>query len=118
LHPIAAQGFNLALYEAAVLAEGILAKQDSGESVVMTDLLAMLERSQKQQKTSVQVSHWLTKIFSTRSTLANCLLSAGMTGFNMATPVKTRFMNLMTGRAGRVPALLMTSSENQHAATD
>lgn len=111
LHPIAAQGFNLALYEAAVLAEGLLAKQSVSEGFTAADLVVLLERSRKQQKISVQVSHWLTRIFSSNSVLANGLLSAGMAGFNMAIPVKTRFMKLMTGRAGRVPTLLMSPPE-------
>jgi 2-octaprenyl-6-methoxyphenol hydroxylase len=111
LHPIAAQGFNLALYEAAVLAEGMLAKSRNQERLTTANLAQLLQKSRKQQTVSVKVSHWLTRIFSSQNTIANCLISAGMLSFNLITPVKTRFMNLMTGRSGRVPSLLIRQPE-------
>ena len=111
LHPIAAQGFNLALYEAAVLVEGMLKKLNSCESVTATDLHAILEQSRQQQSVSVSVSHWLAQIFSYDSAPANLLLSLGMTGFNAVTPLKKKFTSVMTGRSGRVPSLLMRQPE-------
>lgn len=111
VHPIAAQGFNLALYEAAVLAEGIQAKCQQQEKITAAELFAMLSHSKTQQKVSVKVSHYLAQLFSSQSTLASLLLSAGMTGFNLATPLKNKFINLMTGRSGRVPALLLAQME-------
>ncbi len=111
LHPIAAQGFNLALYEAAVLVEGILTKRNRGESVSAADLHHMLEASRQQQSVSVHVSHWLSQLFTTNSKPANILLSIGMAGFNAATPIKTKFIQMMTGRSGRVPTLLMRQNE-------
>jgi 2-octaprenyl-6-methoxyphenol hydroxylase len=107
LHPIAAQGFNLALYEAAVLVEGILAKRELSESVTTADLNSMLAQSRPQLTVSVNVSHWLSKLFSSQSPSVNFLLSLGMSGFNAATPVKTKFIKMMTGKSGRVPSLLM-----------
>jgi 2-octaprenyl-6-methoxyphenol hydroxylase len=111
LHPIAAQGFNLALYEAAVLVEGILTKHERCESVTAADLQSMLESSRQQQTASVNVSHWLNRIFSSNSTPAHLLISIGMAGFNAATPIKTKFIKMMTGRSGRVPSLLMRQNE-------
>ncbi len=111
VHPIAAQGFNLALYEAAVLAEGIQAKCMQHEKINIAALLALLNHSKTQQTISVKVSHWLAQLFSSQSTLASFLLSAGMTSFNLATPLKNKFTNIMTGRAGRVPALLLAKTE-------
>jgi 2-octaprenyl-6-methoxyphenol hydroxylase len=111
LHPIAAQGFNLALYEAAVLVEGILAKLNRCELVNTADLQAMLDDARQQQSVSVGVSHWLSQIFSYDSLPVNILISLGMTGFNVVTPIKKKFMSLMTGRSGRVPSLLMKQIE-------
>jgi len=111
LHPIAAQGFNLALYEVAVLVERMMDKLNRCESVSAADLQTMLEQSRTQQFVSVSVSHWLSKIFANQSLPANILLSLGMTGFNALTPVKKKFMSMMTGRSGRVPSLLMKQSE-------
>ncbi|HTM63917.1 MAG TPA: FAD-dependent monooxygenase [Gammaproteobacteria bacterium] len=107
LHPIAAQGFNLALYEAAVLVEGIMEKRNRSESVSAADLQAILGLSRKQLNVSVNVSHWLSQIFSLDAAPAHWLLSLGMTGFNAAAPVKKTFINMMTGRSGRVPSLLL-----------
>lgn len=111
LHPIAAQGFNLALYEAAVLVEGMFEKRNRGESVTAADLQSILELSRKQQTVSVNVSHWLSQIFSSNFAPAHWLLSLGMSGFNAAAPVKKHFIKLMTGRSGRVPSLLMRQYE-------
>lgn len=111
LHPIAAQGFNLALYEAAVLVEGISTKRHGGHPVSAADLHDMLLQSRQQLTVSVNVSHWLTRIFSSNSLPANLLLSLGMAGFNATTPIKTKFMKMMTGRSGRVPTLLMRQHE-------
>ncbi len=107
LHPIAAQGFNLALYEAAVLVEGMLAKRNRHESISAADLNDMLQQARQQLKVSVNVSHWLSQVFSTDSTAVNLLLSLGMTGFNVCAPVKNKFIHMMTGRSGRVPSLLL-----------
>lgn len=111
LHPIAAQGFNLALYETAVLVEGITAKLKGGESISAFDLNAMLEHARQQLSVSVGVSHWLSQLFAYDSAPLNMLLSLGMTGFNTVAPVKKKFMNMMTGRSGRVPTLLMKQIE-------
>jgi 2-octaprenyl-6-methoxyphenol hydroxylase len=111
LHPIAAQGFNLALYEVAVLVERMTDKLNRSESVTAADLEAMLQQSRNQLLVSVGVSHWLSRIFANNSVPANLLLSLGMTGFNAFTPAKKKFMGLMTGRSGRVPSLLMKQYE-------
>lgn len=118
LHPIAAQGFNLALYEAAVLVEGMLEKLDRCESVSAADLHAILLKSRQQLMVSVNVSHWLSQLFTKDSAPANLALSLGMAGFNAATPIKNTFIRMMTGRSGRVPSLLMRLHENEkHDAT-
>lgn len=111
LHPIAAQGFNLALYEVAVLVEGILEKRKQNTPITAASLHQLLAQNRSQQIVSVKVSHWLNKLFSRQSLPTNFLLSLGMTGFNMATPVKNKFMQVMTGRFGRVPSLLMRQNE-------
>jgi 2-octaprenyl-6-methoxyphenol hydroxylase len=111
LHPIAAQGFNLALYETALLVEGIMEMRKTGESVTAAGLHSILEKSRTQQSVSVQVSHWLSQIFSSNYLPANMLLSLGMAGFNAAAPIKKKFMMMMTGRNGRVPSLLMRQLE-------
>ncbi len=111
LHPIAAQGFNLALYEVATLAEGILEKVRQQEEVTAADLQKMSEKTQKQQAASIGMSHRLSRLFSADSLLVNLLLQMGMVFFDVATPVKKRFIKGMIGRMGRVPSLLMSTNE-------
>lgn len=113
LHPIAAQGFNLALFEAATLIDGITARLDNCQTVTCSDLYAMLQQARQQQNVSMNVSHWLTQLFSRDTLPVNCLLSLGMTGFDLLPPLKRKFIGLMTGRAGRVPSLLMKQLDNE-----
>lgn len=111
LHPIAAQGFNLALYETAVLAEGMLARLSQGQPVTAADLQTLSSQIERQQRVSIGVSDGLAKIFSRQAMWSNWLLSLGMTGFDALPSVKKQFIGMMTGRMGRVPSLLMSNQE-------
>jgi 2-octaprenyl-6-methoxyphenol hydroxylase len=108
LHPIAAQGFNLALYEVATLAEAIMEKISRQESFTAVDLQVISAQTQKQQATSLGVSHQLSRLFSSHSPLMEIAVQIGMVGLDIATPVKKRFINSLMGRAGRVPRLLLS----------
>jgi 2-octaprenyl-6-methoxyphenol hydroxylase len=107
LHPIAAQGFNLALYEVAILAEGIMQKIARNEIFTPADLQGIQDQIQKHQSASIGVSHRLSRLFSIDSALAGAAVQLGMIGLDIAKPVKKRFIDGMTGRAGRVPRLLL-----------
>lgn len=109
LHPIAAQGFNLALYELAALAEGIMEKIASQQTFNADDLQRISTQTQKQQATSIGVSHRLSRIFSSHSPLAGFATQLGMIGLDISTPIKKRFIQGMLGRTGRVPQLLLKS---------
>lgn len=102
LSPIAAQGFNLALYEVAVLVDGIKAK---------LDLKQISEQIQRQQSMSIGVSHRLTKMFSNRYSFMSLALQLGMMGLDITTPVKKSFIANIMGRTGRVPKLLLNAKE-------
>lgn len=104
LHPIAAQGFNLALYEVAILVEIILAKKDQ---LTTADLLAASEQIRKQQDLSIGVSHGISQVFDHESPLASIAAQLGMVGLDIATPLKRRFISGIMGRRGRVPQLLL-----------
>lgn len=109
LHPIAAQGLNLALYETAVLVDGIKAKLKQGQSIQANDLLAMSDRLQMQQSISSGVSHRLSQWFGTSSVLKQAALQWGMVGFDLITPLKRKFMSAMLARSQQVPSLLLES---------
>lgn len=91
LHPIAAQGFNLALYEVAVLAQGLKQKQD---------LQQIHAKTQKQQAATIGVSHRLSTMFGSNSKIFSLASQLGMMGFDLALPAKRKFMQVMAGKMG------------------
>jgi 2-octaprenyl-6-methoxyphenol hydroxylase len=98
LHPVAAQGFNLALYEAAALVKIIREKLSRQTAFTAADLLRVNEETQKHQAKTIGVSHRLARLFSSDSVLMNIALQAGMIGFDLATPVKKRFIKGILGK--------------------
>ena len=111
LHPIAAQGFNLALYEVACLVEGITAELAAGRSLTATDLACISQQTEQQQRVSTFVSDKLARFFSKPQPGLSWLASLGMASFDCVSPLKKQFMSMMTGRAGTPPALLVSNLE-------
>jgi 2-octaprenyl-6-methoxyphenol hydroxylase len=109
LHPIAAQGFNLALYELAVLAEAILDKTAHGLSFTAKDLQAVQERIMQQQSLSIFVSHRLARLFLPHEWAFSFAVQLGMIGLNTCTFIKRKFMERILARAGKVPRLLLAT---------
>lgn len=107
LHPIAAQGFNLALYEVAVLVESIVEKMHRHESLTTIDLQKITERIQSKQAISIGMSHRLAQLFSKDSFFKNIFLQLGMIGLDVAIPIKKQFIKTVIGRTGQVPRLLL-----------
>ena len=98
LHPIAAQGLNLALYEIAILAE-LLQKN--------TFTLDQLPKYNEQQNFSQQLSHQLTWLFSSDFFIFNIARSLGMIGFDLFPTLKKRFALRSIGKKGNIPRLLV-----------
>ena len=111
LHPIAAQGFNLALYEVAMLVEKISAKQTAGEAFSPHDFKMIAEEVQSHQSAILNFSHRMTTAFSIRTAWMSVLSSLAMVGMNAFTPIKKHFIRRMTGRAGSVPALMLRGKD-------
>ncbi|EKD72316.1 MAG: hypothetical protein ACD_45C00703G0001 [uncultured bacterium] len=99
IHPIAATGFNLALYEVAIVAEH-LGKQSAG-SVSLTGLPDFLT----QQKININLSHYLTRLFSLDFSIAHTAQQIGLLGFDMCSTAKRSFIKRMAGKIGYMPAL-------------
>lgn len=106
LHPIAAQGFNLALFEVATLVEAI----NKNSTFTAQDLHHIYTQTQKQESISMGVSHRLSGIFSSQSILVGLAVQLGMIAFDISVPIKKRFIAKMMGRSGRVPNLLLSES--------
>lgn len=110
LHPIAAQGFNLALYEVATLVEGIMEKVASQTLFNAEDLQIIHAKTQKRQAASIGVSHRLSRLFSSDSFTSGFAAQIGMIGLNVVTPIKRKFMQSILGRTGSVPQLLLSET--------
>ncbi len=108
LHPVAAQGFNLALYDVAVLVEKIQEKLRNNENFLAKDLQLVSDNIQSRQASIIKTSHRLTRLFSSSGTTLGFILPLGMSSLNVITPIKKRFINMMTGRLGQVPNLLIS----------
>jgi 2-octaprenyl-6-methoxyphenol hydroxylase len=95
IHPIAAQGLNLALYEVAVVASALLEKKP------------MLMDNINQQNFSQTLSHRLTWLFASDMFVLNQVRQAGLVGLDLMTSIKKRFATHTIGRSGFMPNLLI-----------
>lgn len=108
MHPIAAQGFNLALYEVATLIELIESALQNGKSLDASIFCELDAKIKSHQSASIGVSHQLTHLFSKESKVPNIAIALGMVGLDVLKPVKTHFIQKMMGSAGRLPRLLLS----------
>lgn len=111
LHPIAAQGFNLALYEVACLVEGIQQAKAAGMPLTASALAAISEKTEQQQRVSATVSDQLARLFLKPLPGLSFLAGLGMAGFDCLPSLKKQFTTMMIGHAGTPPALLVSNWE-------
>lgn len=97
VHPIAAQGLNLALHEIAVLAEHWHS----------TDRLSLENLPTHLQPHHLNFSHRLTQWFSTDFLLGKLVRQVGMVGLDVCQVGKKRFIQRALGKATYVPKLLL-----------
>ncbi|OGT36861.1 MAG: hypothetical protein A3F11_08760 [Gammaproteobacteria bacterium RIFCSPHIGHO2_12_FULL_37_14] len=97
LHPIAAQGFNLALYEVSALSAAMLDKNNKYESFTSNDLQKIIQCTQKQRFFSMQASHQLARLPNYHSLVLNMFLSLGMVGLDITKPLKSNLIKRISG---------------------
>lgn len=106
IHPVGAQGFNLALRDAAVLAE-VLADSDQtdpGEA----GLLHQYSRWRKpDQRRTIAFSDGMTRLFSHPSPLASAIRTGGLMAHALLPGMRRRLANASMGYRGRVPRLAL-----------
>lgn len=106
IHPVGAQGFNLALRDVAVLAE-ILAddgQDDPGDS----RLLQQYSRwRQADQRSTIAWSDGITRLFAHPSRLAAGIRTAGFMAHTLLPGLRRRVANQAMGYRGRVPRLAL-----------
>jgi 2-octaprenylphenol hydroxylase len=98
IHPLAGQGANLGLQDAAELAEVISAAIEKGLHPGDRPVLRRYERARK--GANLTMLHFMTglnRLFATDSTVVGALRSAGMRLFNRSGPIKERAVKVALG---------------------
>jgi 2-octaprenyl-6-methoxyphenol hydroxylase len=104
MHPIAGQGFNLGLRDAATLAEVLVDSLpgDPGSSEVLTRYAAW---RQTDRDAIIGFTDGLVRLFGSRLPPLRWLRSAGLMVFDLSPTAKSAMSRLSQGFAGRLPRL-------------
>ena len=98
VHPLAGQGANLGLQDAACLAEVIAKAMQNGEHPGDRPVLRRFERSRKgENATMLHFMTGLNRLFATDSTLLKELRTAGMRLFNQSGPIREHVVSVALG---------------------
>jgi len=100
LHPVAGQGFNLALRDCATLCGQLklAGVQPLGDLAL---LQSYLQLQLKDQQTTIGFSHLLTKLFSSNALPAAAVRALGFLGLELLPPAKQFLVQQTMGRGGR-----------------
>jgi 2-octaprenyl-6-methoxyphenol hydroxylase len=107
MHPIAGQGFNLGLRDAACLAEVIADARTAGQGDPGAEdtLAAYAQWREVDQRRIVAFTDGLVRLFGSPLGLARGLRAAGLLAFDAFPAAKGAMARLSVGAAGRVPRL-------------
>jgi 2-octaprenyl-6-methoxyphenol hydroxylase len=106
IHPIGAQGFNLALRDAAVLAE-ILADDDKGDPGGAGLLQLYSKWRQQDQRGTIANSDGMTRLFAHPSAFAAGLRTTGLIAHAISPSLRRQSAIKAMGYRGRVPRLAL-----------
>lgn len=105
LHPVAGQGFNLGLRDAAMLAE-VIANAPAGIDVGAPDLLQRFSEWRAADRTGVvKFTDGLVKLFGDSRPGMGILRNLGLLMFDLAPPVKSALARVSAGFGGPSPRL-------------
>jgi 2-octaprenyl-6-methoxyphenol hydroxylase len=102
LHPVAAQGFNLGLRDAAKLAELIATAADPGAPAVLAQFAGQREADRGGM---ITFTDQLVKLFNTRRGAAIAVRNLGLLLFDVSPPAKRALSRLSWGFGGSLPRL-------------
>ena len=106
VHPLAGQGANLGLLDAASLAQVVVAARSRGRDAGALEVLRRYERWRRGDNTVMILAlDGLQKLFGARSGSLQWARNAGLDLVNASGPVKNLIMRLATGMIGDLPAL-------------
>ncbi len=98
IHPLAGQGANLGLQDAAKLANVVAAAISDGQHPGDKPVLRRYERARKgANATMLHFMTGLNRLFTTDSVLIGELRSAGMRAFNRSGPIRERAVKVALG---------------------
>lgn len=99
LHPVAGQGYNLALRDVAELAELIVEHKDPGHNLLLADYHA---KRLKDMRRVYQITDTLVKVFSNRFIPLGHLRAMGLISVNLLAPIRTLMARQSMGLLGRM----------------
>ncbi|MEZ6926023.1 MULTISPECIES: FAD-dependent 2-octaprenylphenol hydroxylase [unclassified Aeromonas] len=106
IHPLAGQGVNLGLLDAAALAEQILRNQGAGKDIGRLANLRGYERWRKSEAASMLAAmEGLKRLFAGSNPLKKLVRGAGLCAFDLLTPLKQSVIRAAMGLEGELPAL-------------
>lgn len=106
IHPLAGQGVNLGLLDAAVLAEEVRQACEKGLGCADTHALARYQRRRRGENLVMQnAMRGFQQLFEQRALPLRWLRNAGMRMVNQGGPVKGFFVNRALGRSADLPVL-------------
>jgi 2-octaprenyl-6-methoxyphenol hydroxylase len=98
IHPVAGQGFNLALRDIAILTELISTVEDPGDSKM---LQSYVEQREDDARRVYRFTDGLVKIFSNNSTPLGHLRAAGLVAVGLIPPLRHQLAKQSMGLGGR-----------------
>ena len=98
IHPVAGQGFNLALRDIAILSELVAASRDAGDSGL---LQTYVEQRQHDARRIYRFTDGLIKIFSNNNAPLGHLRAAGLVAVGLIPPLRHQLARMSMGLSGR-----------------
>jgi 2-octaprenyl-6-methoxyphenol hydroxylase len=102
LHPVAGQGFNLALRDVAALAELLVAEGDPGADAV---LAAFAQGREADRRGVTRFTDGLIRLFGDTRAPVRALRGAGLLLFDLLPPAKSALARVSLGFGGRTPRM-------------
>ncbi len=111
IHPLAGQGVNLGLMDAAALAEQLIDLQQAGKNIADYANLRHFERWRKSEASQmIAAMEFFKRLFGNANPALKLLRGVGMTMVDKAEPVKRQAMLRALGLAGDLPKRAMAKS--------
>ncbi|MBA6413528.1 2-octaprenyl-6-methoxyphenyl hydroxylase [Parahaliea sp. F7430] len=99
LHPVAGQGFNLALRDVAQLAEALASAPDKAPLGALSVLQAYQQRQQQDQWLTIGASDALPELFMRSDPVFGLLRDLALSGLDVLSPLKREFVRYAAGLA-------------------